>query len=169
MQETYTFRILSNEEENFILEIKLPSNKSFLDFHKAIIEGLGYDKSLLTSFYLTNAEWEKQQEITLIDMSEESNSSLLRMEDCLLKDFIAGERSRLLFVFDFFFERAFNIEVIQNTQKDIQEVLPLILKLEGTIPQQAQIPNIEEESLEDLMDNTFDEDISFESLDDFEL
>ncbi len=167
--DTFTFRAISNEEEGFLLEIKLQSDQTFFEFHEAILNSLGYDKSQLTSFYITNKDWEKQEEITLIDMSEGTAVDFLKMEDTLLKDRLKDERSRLLYVFDFFFERALNMELIQIKKEDLQQNLPVVLKLEGTIPPQAQMPDNMDEGLGDYSGDHPDEDIQFESLDDLDL
>ena len=162
-----TFRILSNEEEDFILEIKMDADRTFFDLHRAITSALKYDQSLLTSFYLTNSDWEKTREITLLDMSEGLNNGLLKMEDTRLADHVSELRSRMLFVYDFFFERAFNIEVIQQSGNENTDQLPLILRLDGRIPDQSQMPAPGTGDLAENFDE--DEEIRFESLDDFEL
>ena len=67
----YLFRIISDEDQDFFRDLVIDGSDTFLDFHRALQENLGYDPSQLASFFITNEMWEKQQEITLIDMMEE--------------------------------------------------------------------------------------------------
>jgi len=157
---TYFFRILSNEEEKFLLEMELGADMNFLSFHIAIQENLNYDHTQMASFYLTDKNWEKEFEITLMEMDE--GEELLSMKDCIIHDYLKSEGDRLLYVFDFFEERAYNVELVKisDTNKD---KLPHLINLKGEIPEQNRPP----ESLTDLLDEDFDDDddIRFESLD----
>jgi hypothetical protein len=82
------FLILSGEDEDFVREILIDSKSSFLDFHKAIQESVGYDQSQLASFFISDDDWEKGQEITLMQMDETSDTLL--MDEKKLNDFKRG-------------------------------------------------------------------------------
>ena len=62
------FRILSDEVDNFVREIAIDSEASFLDLHNAILDCVSYTKDQITSFFICNEDWEKEKEITLIEM-----------------------------------------------------------------------------------------------------
>ena len=61
----YLFRIISDEDQEFYRDLVIDGTDTFLDFHHALQEDLGFDPSQLASFFITNEMWEKQQEITL--------------------------------------------------------------------------------------------------------
>ena len=86
----YTFRAISQEAEDFVLEIELRSDHTFHDFHKSIQEELNYDTSQMASFYLTNYKWEKEKEVTLFEMfSDNGNGNgMLKMDTTLLEDYL---------------------------------------------------------------------------------
>ncbi len=165
---TYTFRILFNEEEDFLLELKIGSTKNFLELNSYLQMVLKFDKRQMTSFYLTNNEWEKELEITLMDIDDDLG--ILNMENCILGDYLAKTGDRLLYIFDFFEERALNLELIVIDETD-EETDAEILKLEGKAPEQNQLPEINPDlSFEDLKDDdTYDDEISFESIDDLDI
>ena len=64
----YKFRIISDEVDDFIREIKIDSDASFYDLHEAILKCTGYKDDQMTSFFICDDDWEKEIEITLEDM-----------------------------------------------------------------------------------------------------
>jgi hypothetical protein len=72
----YLFRIISDETQEFYRDLVIDGTDTFFDFHKVLQEDLKYDPTLLASFIITNDKWEKQQEITLIDMMQDPSRSL---------------------------------------------------------------------------------------------
>ena len=165
----FTFRAISQEEDDFILEIQIRSDQTFYDLHKSFQKELNYDKSQMASFYLTNDKWEKEKEINLFDMFDDNHNGneLLKMSDTLLGDLLKKEKSKLLYVHDFFYERALFIELIKITDHVVNTFSPERLRLEGTIPKQVlmteEIPSNISDILNGEAENDEDEDISFES------
>lgn len=107
----YKFLLLSDEVDNFSREIEIGSDASFLQFHTTILESVGYDKKQITSFFICGENWEKQEEITLLEMDSSSEFDNYLMEETKLDEFIEDEGQRLLYVFDNLTERAFFIEL----------------------------------------------------------
>lgn len=107
----YKFLLLSDEVDNFRCEIEIAPDATFLQFHNAILEAVGYDKNQITSFFVCSDNWEKQQEITLIDMGADSATDTYLMEDTQLDEFVEDVGQRLLYVYDNMTERAFFIEL----------------------------------------------------------
>ena len=50
----YTFRFISNEEENFVLDVNINHDQTFEDLHLAIQKTLEYDSSQMASFFTSN-------------------------------------------------------------------------------------------------------------------
>ena len=170
MVEVYTFRGLSNEEDNFYLEVSVRSDQTFLEFHNGLQGGLKYNKGHVASFYLTNQDWEKEKEITLIDMSDDSGGEILNMADTRIKEMIIGKKTRLLYVFDFFFERALNLELVRKELLDNKDAYPKIIACRGTVPPQLIAPGQPTGNMEDFLDDEDpDVDIRMESLDDLDI
>ena len=67
----YTFKISAQDQENVYREVLLPGDISFEDFHFAILDAFELQAGEMASFYLSNKNWTKKQEITLITLSKE--------------------------------------------------------------------------------------------------
>jgi len=166
----YQIKILSNESESFIMNIVAHDTLTFLDLHQGIQKALDYDPLQMASFFLSNDNWEKNTEITVINMEEEK---ALLMEDSLLGDYIKEENQKLLYVYDFFSERAFFLFITKI--EEIEEA-SFSINVKGDVPLQIVI-DIEDETStinnENILDefDDFDEDENWNqniSLDDLE-
>lgn len=107
----YSFRIVSDEVNNFKREIEIDSSATFLDLKNAICESVGYKKDELSSFFVCGDGWEKEKEITLEDMGSSSDEDVYLMDDTILEDMIDDEGQKLLFTFDYMTDRSFFIEM----------------------------------------------------------
>lgn len=111
----YRFLLLSDEQDNFVREISIDSESSFFDLHEAILDSVKYSKDQITSFFICSDDWEKEQEITLMEMDSSSEYDNLTMSDTKLEDQISDEGQKLLYVFDYISDRAFFIELKEIT------------------------------------------------------
>ncbi len=140
---------------------------------KSIQEELNYDTSQMASFYLTNYKWEKEKEVTLFEMfSDKGNGNgMLKMDTTLLEDYLNIEKSRLLYIHDFFFERAFNIELVSINKQNGSLDYPKCTRLEGTVPEQVMMPDMIPNDIADIIENEDDisDDDMFQSLDDLNI
>jgi len=131
----YKFTILSDEVDNFVRVITIDSEAKFLDLHNAILDSVNYEKNQMTSFYICDDNWEKGQEVTLVEMDSSSEYDNLVMEDTPLEDLLVDENQKLLYVFDMMSDRVFFME--------LTEIIPLknlkkavCISAEGDAPQQ---------------------------------
>ena len=107
----YKFLLISDEQDNFVREIEIDSEATFLDFQKAIINSVKYSASELTTFFICSDAWEKEQEVMFMEMDTDSTVDTYLMEDTKLEELVEDEGQKLLFVFDMLTERAFFIEL----------------------------------------------------------
>ena len=152
-------RLLSNDMEDFIVEIAISHSASFMTFHSFLQKKLNFDPSNMASFIITDSDWNREKEISLMKMNEEDEDVLL-MDETLLSDFLKEKKQRLLYVFDFFSERAFFIEVFDVEKGELKE--PILLKKAGAIPKQITIDDdINGEDVEDAFNdgNIFENDL----------
>jgi hypothetical protein len=80
---------------------------TFLELHEAILKSVGYPDDQMTSFFLCNDEWEKGQEITLVEMGSNFEYDNMVMNETRLSDLIEEQGQRLIYIFDPMFERYF--------------------------------------------------------------
>jgi len=132
----FLFRIISDEDPDFFRDLVADSTDTFLDFHNTLQRNLGYDPSQLASFFITNQHWEKEVEITLIDMMQDSEVKTFIMEQVTLEEYLDQVNQRMLYIFDFFSERAFYIELIEKADEISSRETPFIAQSKGDPPPQ---------------------------------
>ena len=108
----YSLRILGTGKGMFYRDFEIKATQTFYDFHIAIQDELGYDKKQMASFFLANNKWEKGLEINIFDMTEDTHTPVIIMDRTQLCELLSEEKQRLLYVFDFFSDRAFYIELV---------------------------------------------------------
>lgn len=133
------FRIISDEAQEFYRDLVIDSSDTFLDFHKVLQENLAYDATQLASFFITTENWEKQQEITLIDMMQEPGTETLTMAKTSLEEYMDSVNQRMIYVFDFFSERSFFMELIETSDQRSSKKTPFIAQSKGDPPQQLAL------------------------------
>lgn len=121
----YKFRIISDEVDDFLREIKIDSEASFYDLHEAILKSAGYKDDQMTSFFICDDDWEKETEITLEDMGQSSSEEdTYVMKDTRLNELLEDEKQKMLYVFDPLSERVFFIELSEIiTGKDLDKAV----------------------------------------------
>jgi hypothetical protein len=142
----YKFLLISDEQENFVREIEIDSELTFLDFQKAIIKSVKYSDKELTTFFICSDAWEKEQEIMFMPMDTDASVDSYLMEDTKLEDLLEDEGQKLLFVFDMLTERAFFIELKEILTGKTQNK-PVCTFSQGLPPQQII-------NLDDLFEET---------------
>jgi hypothetical protein len=129
----YRFVVLSDEDESFVREFEFLDSHTLLDFHNMLQDELEFDKSQMASFYLATDNWEKEEEFTLFDMGTGSST----MEIALLEDIIFRKNQKLLYVFDFFNERALFVEYTGEAKEIDSRDYPACINSKGIPPKQV--------------------------------
>jgi len=176
----YKFRILieSDNKENIFRDIEIKSTQSFEDLHQVILKSYGFDNSQMASFYLSDENWYKGQEIALFDMqiTEDESEKVLIMNGTVIHNKITCVGQHLLYTYDFLNMWNFFIELIEITVKEKQKEYPEIVYTQGKSPLQNSKNNIltDDEIVKELLDSdemegndNLDNDI-FEGFDDFD-
>lgn len=152
----YKFRMISGDDELFLREYEIPDNHTFLSFHNFIQKDLGYDSAQLASFFLTDEQWNKGLELTLIDMDNDAGLAAIPMESVTLGELLKNKKDRLLYVFDIFSDRCFFVELSDIVEPTTSLKYPICKTSIGTPPEQLKIEDI---SIEDIVMDDDDEDI----------
>jgi len=187
----YKFRITSSEVEGFVREIEINHEQTYLEFHNKIQETIGYDNSQMASFYQIGPTGERGLEIALFEMNteEDDNMNVVPMDVAMMREFVSTERPDLIYVFDFFSDRYFNVELIEKGISKSKAKYPKCSVSKGDAPEQIKMDaeNFEglgldlgefdaaapkkEKTADDYLAD-FDDDMNdgpeFESLDDYE-
>ena len=104
----YRFTFSCEEgDPNFRRVFEADADATFLELHEAILKSVGYPDYQMTSFFLCNDEWEKGQEVTLVEMDSNFEYDNRVMNETRLSDLIEEQGQRLIYIFDPMFERYF--------------------------------------------------------------
>lgn len=132
----FRIKFISDEVDGFVRELKIDSDATFLELNNIILESCGYPDDQLTSFYLCDEEWERQQQITREDMGVGSaDEDIFVMDQVRLSEFIEDEEQRLEFVFDPFANRCFYLDVKEVIPGETLRA-PVLLRAKGEPPVQ---------------------------------
>ncbi|PID92029.1 MAG: hypothetical protein CSA96_05325 [Bacteroidetes bacterium] len=135
----YLFRVISDEIPDFCRDVVAEGSNTFLELHQTLQKNLGFDASQLSSFFISNEHWEKQQEITLIDMNQDAALETATMDKAVLEDYLDEVNNRMIYVFDFFSERAFYIELIESADELSEKKTPFVAAERGSPPPQLSL------------------------------
>lgn len=138
----FRFRLSVDNKDDFLRDIEIRSNQTFYDLHTIIVKNLGLDGNELASFHIANDDWEKIQEITLIDMSGEEDKNvkagdevrtIFLMNQTPLDKFMDKVEQKLVYEYDFLQMRTFFLELLEIGKKDKEGSYPRIVRKAGTL------------------------------------
>ena len=171
--EVYKLRIVADTEEDIFADVYVEKNTPFISLHQFITEAFKLNNMEMASFYLSNDQWDKGEEITLFPMQiddEQTNSK--SMEETTLNEIFNQGIQKILYLHDFLNMNIFYIEIIESKQLDNKvDVVELIHQFGQYQPKKTIIEENEatsEASAIDEIYKEFNEDIigdDFEELD----
>jgi hypothetical protein len=154
--QAYRFRLLSEEQDEFLRDIEIKPGQTFKDFHDIILQSVEIEGNELASFFICDPRWNKQKEITLIDMGLKIPDTdlddddegkpvnvpipVMIMEDVKIREVIEDPHQRILFEYNFLNPRTFFIELLKITDADPKKEYPVCVKKEGSLTPSA-VPN----------------------------
>ncbi|MBO6075023.1 MAG: hypothetical protein J6P74_07835 [Paludibacteraceae bacterium] len=103
----YRIAFSCDEVNRFRRVFEADSDATFLELHKAILESVEYPDDQMTSFFMCNDRWEKEQEVTLVEMGSNMEYDNMVMDQTHLSDLLTDQGQRLIYIFDPMFERCF--------------------------------------------------------------
>ncbi|MCL2328041.1 MAG: plasmid pRiA4b ORF-3 family protein [Bacteroidetes bacterium] len=174
----YKLRIISDENELFARTIEISENDTFLSLHKAIQDACDYNNAQIASFFVSDDDWDKLQQITPMDMCDEDTKTL-PMEKEVLNQHITKVDDKLIYQFDFLGDRALFITLTDIVKPKAKVEYPICSHEIGNAPLQtlhdddefAEMFNDLEEGEDfdefDDLDDEFDEEFDDEGYDDF--
>lgn len=163
----YKFVLVSDEVDDFMREISIDSEAKFIDLHNAILDSVSFAKDAITSFFICNDEWEKEQEITLIEMDTSADTDSYVMDDTVISELVADEGQKLLYVFDIVSDRAFFMQLKEIVPgKDLEEAV--CTKSIGSAPEQIVLESFDDIKKSPAVGNGFDDE-NFYGDEDFDI
>lgn len=173
--------ILSDEVDDFRREISIDAEATFLELNDAIMKSCNYKNDQMTAFYLCDDDWEREQEITMVDMNDDPKQEPAPlMERTHLSDLISEEEAnheaKLMFLFDTMCERFLYMQ-IKSVESHKHLMKPEVTVSKGKAPKQEGdidelFKGLSEEANSMYGDDEFDpseiDEEGYQSLDDIE-
>lgn len=157
----YRLRILNEENDSFVRDMELKPTNTFEEFHKAILQSIGFEEGEMASFYICDSQWRRLQEISLWNLSEDQEVQnqnnefedddeqredaqkappILVMADTRLKDVVNDPHQRFMYIYDFLNMFTFYIELIKIAEGSDKQNYPLCTKSAGNIVRPLKNP-----------------------------
>lgn len=152
----YKFKVFSDEDSKFYMDIEILSEQTFYDLHDLIQDELEYDRSHLASFFVASHSWKKMKEIPLIDMDNHSIDGVVTMENAKLSDYVKDAHQKFIYIIDYVNDRGFKIELEETRPESPNMYYPVCTDFGGEIPPQIGKKTTKKSSI-------FDDDDDFDT------
>jgi len=176
----YKFKVSFDDVEDFERNIEILSSDNFESLHQILYHSIGLKGHELASFSICDAKWNKKQEITLIDMLDDSRTETPNyeedeefsstsnvpkhiMKEAVLKDFITDPHQYIIYEYDFINPKVFYIELLKTLPAKGNEEFPRCTLCVGLLPATDEVHK--SHNLEDELFNEFLEEIDEDDLD----
>jgi hypothetical protein len=158
------FRVLldSEKDKEIFRDILIDENDNFESLFQSIMKSFQFQGEEMASFYVSNDNWDKGHEISLVDINygdEAIDEKASVMSQAIINDFIEANDQKLILVYDFMRMWIFLLELVEKVDK-IVSIPEVALSVGMAPPEDSKNPNFEEEN------QTFDED-EFDEDDEF--
>ncbi|MFA5973105.1 MAG: hypothetical protein WC780_12200 [Lentimicrobiaceae bacterium] len=146
--QVYRFRLLFEEQDDFLRDIEIKPGQTFKDFNDIILKSVDVEGNELASFFICDPGWSKLREITLIDMGlkipdpeiddddrkpVEVPLPVMIMEDVKIREAIEDPHQRMIFEYNFLNPMVFFIELVKIVEGDAKKAYPVCVKKEGAL------------------------------------
>jgi hypothetical protein len=162
----YRLRIIldNDTDEDIFRDIELKQNSTLEDFHNSIIQSFGFNGNEMASFYISDEQWIQGEEISLFDLNEAIKDKKL-MSQVLLNEVLDNNKTRLIYVYDFFNLWTFLIELAEIVEESSGVDYPNLIFANGQIPEEVPERKFKAENGFDDMNE--DDNDSYNDYDDF--
>jgi len=170
---TFVLRVVIDSKEDIFRDIEIRADQNFEDLHESILHAFEFEGDQMASFYLSDDDWEKGQEIGLMDLSAfDGDDSTPSMKNTIFGDEVIDINDKVLYVYDFMKMWVFYVEVIEIGEVSDEKLYPAILREFGNAPEESskEAPDLFEGIDLSKGDGEFDDDDeygdSYDSYDD---
>jgi len=130
----YRFRVIFEDYDEVIREIDILSKQTFLDFHEAIHKATGYNPAASSSFYVSNDQWKKGQEIAFMPNERKVSQGVTEMADAKLSKFVNDPHQKFYYTYNFERPYDFHVQLIKILKEEEGVAYPLLVKSVGIVP-----------------------------------
>src|ERR1700761_901332 len=133
----YRFKVTFEDYDDVTREIDIKSTQSFEDLHRAIHQSTGYNCEFPSSFYISNDQWIKGEEITFLPNQRRIDRGVVLMDKVKLSSRIDDPHQKFYFSFTSAPPFDFHVKLLKITLKKTPATTsPAIIKSTGEAPKQ---------------------------------
>lgn len=133
----YRFRVTFEDYDDVTREIDVKSNQTFEDLHRAIHQSTGYSPEFSSSFYISNDQWTKGEEITYLPNQRRIDRGVSLMNKVKLLSFIDDPHQKFYYTFNFDRPFDFHVELMKIILDETPgTTYPAVVKSVGEAPKQ---------------------------------
>lgn len=133
----YRFRVTFEDYDDIVREIDVKSNQTFQDLHHAIHKSTGYNPDYPSSFYISNDQWTKGEEITFMPNQRKIDRGIALMDKVKLSSFIDDPHQKFYYTFNFDRPFDFHVELMKIILDESPKAeYPQVVRSVGEAPKQ---------------------------------
>jgi hypothetical protein len=130
----YRFRISFEDYDEVIREIDIKSNQTFKDLHFFFHSIIGYDPEKSSSFYVSNDQWIKNEELAYLPSQKKIDQGVALVENSKLSKFIDDPHQKFYYIYNFDKPFEFHVELIKILDNNAAIEYPTLFKAVGVAP-----------------------------------
>jgi len=131
----YRFKVSFEDYDDVERDIDIKSNQTFEDLHRAIHQSTGYKIEASSSFYVSNDQWKKSEEIAYLPNQRKINNEVALMENSKLSSFIDDPHQKFYYIYNFDRPFDFHVELVKiMLNEEPGKTYPHISKTLGEAP-----------------------------------
>jgi len=134
----YRFRVSFEDYDDVIREIDIKSTQTFQDLHQAIHKSTGYNAEHSSSFYISNDQWIKGEEIAYLPNQRKIDRGIALMSGTKLSKFIDDPHQKFYYTYNFDRPFDFHVELLKILlNEEPGKEYPSLFKSVGEAPKPA--------------------------------
>jgi hypothetical protein len=133
----YRFRISFEDYDDIVRIIEIKANQTFEDLQQALHAAIGFETAREGSFFLSDDNWKKGQEISSRPAGENPPPGFKPMKEARFSDTIADPHQKIYYVYDTEAQWGFHIELVKiMVAEENGARYPRCVKTAGEAPKQ---------------------------------
>jgi hypothetical protein len=132
----YRFRVSFEDYDDIVREIDIKPTQTFAELHQAIHQSTGYNPDYSSSFYVSNDQWTKGEEIAYKPNQRKQDRGVALMEKSKLTSFIDDPHQKFYYTFNFDRPFDFHVELVKILDETAGKTYPLVVRSVGEAPKQ---------------------------------
>ncbi len=131
----YRFRVSFEDYDDVVREIDIRSTQTFEELHHAIHKSTGYNSEQSSSFFVSNDQWIKGEEIAFLPNQRKIDRGVALMSATKLSKFIDDPHQKFYYTYNFDRPYDFHVELLKIfLDEEPGKEYPAIVKSIGEAP-----------------------------------